>query len=134
MRVQCKINSLSLVDNKSLLRRLKKTIHLEGDICGLEIGHIYDVQAIEYHNEEGRFFIHTFEEDDYPQPYPIEFFKIIEDTIPSGWIITFDTSSEQTTIKRITFSEWANDDYFYEKLIDDDEESINIYKKNLSTV
>ena len=75
--------------------------------------------------------MHTFEEDDYPQSYPMEFFKIIDDTIPSGWIIKFENSPEQTTIKRITFREWANDDCFYEKLIEGDEKSVNAYKAHM---
>ena len=32
-------------------------------------------------------------------------------------------------IKWISFPEWANDNYFYEKLVEGDKKTINLYKK-----
>lgn len=59
---------------------------------------------------------------------PSKFFRVVEDSLPSDWI-----ESEYTSYDRLvrinTFPEWANDKYFYDKLMNEDQNTVNIFKR-----
>jgi hypothetical protein len=109
--------------------RLAKSIHLDGEDRDLVVGKSYSVAAIEWWNGgELRVFLHTVEKCDYPYPYPLEMFEVIDSSLPASWCLVFESRPFGMAIKRMSFSEWAEDDNFYELLIDGDEKAIGIYK------
>ncbi len=96
----------------------------------LEIGQQYIVQAVEERDGGLWFFLPTVAESDYPYPYPAEFFEVQDYSLIPGWCVRFDTQQGNTVIKRITFSEWANDEHFYERLLDGEIASVSAYRRN----
>lgn len=134
MRVTCIRNSLALINEDAVRTRLQESIHREGPNRDLEVGQTYVVQAIEIWRDGGWwFYLHTVPTSDWPYPYPAEFFQIDDGTIPTNWHLYPQFVDGQFVVKRITFSDWANDDTFYEKLVDGDSEAISAYKQNLKS-
>lgn len=130
MRVLCIANSVIDLDDEIVRTRLNRSIHRETADMDLDVGKYYNVVAIEERDGGLWLFLHTVESNDYPYPYPAEKFEFIDTSIPSGWSIKLEKCESGLIIKRISFPEWADDDYFYEKLVDGDSEVIAIYQKN----
>lgn len=129
MRVRCVANDVGKLSDSMIKRRLAESIHREGSDEDLVIGSTHAVLAIDRWCDGGiRVYLHTVEENDYPYPYPIEMFEVIDSTVPADWCVTFEQQPLGMGIKRISFPEWANDDTFYERLVDGDEAAIAIYK------
>ncbi|MBQ1784247.1 MAG: hypothetical protein II007_15840 [Gammaproteobacteria bacterium] len=129
MYVRCIANDVAKLDNELVKMRLADSIRREGQDEDLLLGATYKVVAIERWGDGGiRVYLHTVEENDYPYPYPIEMFDVIEPTIPMGWCVSLEQYDCGMYIKRIGFPEWANDGSFYERLVDGDEEAVAVYK------
>lgn len=129
MRVRCIANDVGQLSGAMLKSRLMESIHRDGADDDLAIGSIYDVLALDKWGDGGiRIYLHTVKESDYPYPYPIEMFEVIDATVPTAWCLTFEQQPFGVCLKRISFPEWANDDSFYEKLVGGDETAIAIYK------
>lgn len=129
MRVQCIANDVDKLSDVAVRKRLAESIHLDGGDSDLVVGNTYAVFAIAQWRDGGiRVYLHTVEESEYPYPYPLEMFSVIDPALPTNWCVSFEQRSFGVAIKRISFPEWANDDHFYEMLLDGDEEAIAIYK------
>lgn len=129
MRVRCIANDVDKLGNTIVRKRLAESIHREGKDEDLVVDSTYVVLAVERWGDGGiRVYLHTVEESDHPYPYPIEMFEVIDSAVPAGWCVTFEQQSFGMSMKRISFPEWANDDSFYERLVDGDEAAIVIYK------
>jgi len=132
MRVTCIKNTLASISESAVRMRLQESIHGEGPNRDLELGQQYVVHAIEtWHDGGWWFYLHTVPASDWPYPYPAEFFQIDESTVPANWCLRSQLVDGQFVVKRLTFSEWANDDTFYERLIDGDSTAISAYQRNL---
>lgn len=73
-------------------------------------------------------YIHNIEENWWPTPYPAEFFDFVETSLPNGWALSFATAGNDVVIRCISFPEWAHDEHFYERLVDGDQRTIEIYE------
>ena len=129
MKVRCIGNDISAFPNEVIVKRLQKCITLDGPNYDLIIEKEYNVQAIENRGDGWWYYIHSVEVNSYPYPYPCEFFEVINLSIETGWSVAMGSVNEQISIKRISFIEWATDDNFYEKLVDDDPECLQLYLK-----
>jgi len=127
---RCVRNSLHSIDSDDVRTRLGQAIHRDGPNTDLVIDREYKVQAIEQRDGGLWLFIHSVPSSKFPYPYPSEFFEIASALIPDGWVAQFRTSSLGTVLKRLSFPEWATDDTFYEKLVDEDSRAIEAYKLN----
>lgn len=127
MRVKCLTNNINLLNDPLVYSRLQKSIHLDGELTDLSLGEIYNVLAIEERDEGVWIFLHTVEESDYPYPYPIELFEVIDNYLNSNWCIKFEMLTNKSFVKILSFSEWTNDSLFYEKLVNGDTKAITIY-------
>ncbi len=131
MRVKCIANDVNKLTSAEVRKRLTRSIHLEGADQDLVIGHIYFVVAIAQWDDGGvRIYLHTIEENNYPYPYPLEMFDVIEPSLPTNWCLSFEQQPLGLVITRISFPEWANDEHFYERLVDGDKAAIAIYKNH----
>lgn len=129
MRVRCIANDVDKLPNSMVKKRLAESINREGADENLVVDSIYIVLAVDRWGDGGiRVYLHTVEESDYPYPYPIEMFEVIDSSVPKGWCMVFGQQPLMMGIKRLSFPEWANDDSFYERLVDGDEAAIAIYK------
>lgn len=131
MRVMCIANDVDRLNDAAVRKRLAETIRLEGGDNDLVVGDTYDICAIEWWSDGGiRVFIHTVKISDYP--YPLEMFNVIDHALPANWCVSVEKRHYGMIIKRISFPEWADDDLFYENLIEGYEEVIAIYKQRCS--
>ena len=69
--------------------------------------------------------------DDYrlrwPTWMPAPLFDIVDGTIPRSWIMGYFRFSREEQHPLLSFPEWAKDHFFYERLVDDDEEAVRIF-------
>ena len=135
MRVKCVKNRLAEIVELEVRERLRHSIHLDGTIDGLVIGREYPVQAVELWEDGGLwFYLHTVAVSDYPYPYPAEMFEIPDNKIPSEWSICFQAQRGSIVWKRIAFSAWANNEHFYERLVDGDAEAVSAYRQQMARI
>ena len=130
MQVTCIKNKLDSIHDGRVRSRLQMAIHLDGAITDLTIGDEYAVQALETRDGGLWLFLHTVAEHHYPEPYPAEMFEFQDRFVPLGWCMRFQLQQGNLALKRISFSEWAEDDHYYERLFDGDAEAIRSYERN----
>lgn len=130
MIVKCIGNDISILNSDSSLDRIRRWTDSEGRYNDLETGAIYSVEALEYLDNGIWFYLHTIPESEHPYPYASEFFVIEDSEFPKNWRVSFNVEDGVPKLKRITFSEWAEDDLFFEKLIDSEADYVAIYMKN----
>ena len=126
---RCVRNSLRSIESEDVRTRLKRAIRLDGPVNDLVIDREYKVQALEQRDGGLWVFVHSVPSSEFPYPYPSEFFEIIIGMIPNGWMVQFGNDNGGTFLKRLSFPEWATDDTFYEKLVDDDVRAVDVYKR-----
>jgi hypothetical protein len=124
MRIRCKNNDLASIE-ASARERLGQSINRSGPDYGLELDAEYFVYAIEFMRGGIWVYIETPGRD-YPFPYPIEFFEIVDSSIPSDWAAKAPYRNQHLAI--VGFREWVNDPTFYEKLLDDSPIEISVYE------
>lgn len=130
MKVFCISNCLDQILDERVRRRLSGSIHREFPNDDLVIGQSYAVVALSRWEDGGfRVYLHTVKDNDFPYPYPLEMFKVIEPTIPARWIASFTSESGNIVMDTLGFPEWVGNKRFYEKLIEGDLPSIEIYKR-----
>ena len=126
MRVRVLFNCLESLSIEAQ-RRLSESIHIDGEISGLTLNQEHAVQAIAcWKDGMVRYYIHNFSDSDYPNPYPAEFFGVVDSSTPKNWKI----SSHQMGLFEIGFPEWVDNEMFYENLVDGDPIATALYKKN----
>lgn len=130
MIVKCIGNALSSLESAAARDRIRHWTDSEGNYTHLEIGEKYIVEALEYLDNGIWFYLHTIPESEHPYPYASEFFSIEDSEFPEHWRVSFNVTNGLPKFKRITFSEWAEDDLFFEKLIDSEADYVAIYMKN----
>lgn len=125
----CIIRDVSLVEDYSVQERLSRTIHIDGDLEELSVGAAYPIFAIERRDGGVWLYLQAEPAHAYPAPYPIELFNLIETNIPNGWEVEFRPHDEGVGLHRLSFSEWAHDDGFYERLVDGEERAQACYER-----
>ncbi|HEX9643642.1 MAG TPA: hypothetical protein VGC11_06565 [Acidimicrobiia bacterium] len=91
----------------------------------LTIGRIYVVYGITTFRGHVRYYVL----DDDQLPYPVwrlaPLFDLLDGRLPSSWRFGyFRLDSADVGVPIITFPEWANDHYFYERLVDGDPDAV----------
>ncbi len=130
MLVRCTINNVEKLSSQAVKARLCQSIHREGPDDNLTIGENYTVLAIVRWQDGGiRIYLHTVADNDYPYPYPIEMFEVVDASLPSGWTLCFSRCPDGMVVERIGFSEWVKDDQFFEKLVEGDAATITTYRR-----
>ncbi len=130
MIVKCVSNDVAMVTGLMAGARVRRWVNAEGKYNDLEPGREYQVQAIEYFDDELFFYLHSVEVSGYPYPYVSELFQIIDSSLPIGWEVGVDAENGGQRFKRLGFPEWVRDNSFYEKLIDGDSACISVYLRN----
>ena len=134
MRALCIHNSLATIAEAQVRERLRRSIHIDGPITDLVVGREYAIQAIEERDDGLSLYLHTVPMNDYPYPYPVEMFQLRENSVPAGWGVYLRTHQGRVVCKRISFSLWATDDRFYERLVEGDAETTSIYRGHMDSI
>ena len=75
------------------------------------------------------------EGDEYPLQYPISFFDIVDATIASDWMTgkgEVFSSVSRKVFALLAPKEWANNEWFYEALVDGEPQAVAAFKKMYS--
>jgi hypothetical protein len=131
MRVKCISNDVATVATDVVRARLARSIRLQGADSTLALGCEYCVQAVEQLDGGLWFYLHTVDPVGYPHPYPAEMFEILDCTVPDGWCLRVEQGPLGARWRRLSFAEWAQDDIYYEKLVDDDIDALRIYRSRM---
>lgn len=92
-------------------RRLERTFPLT-------IGATYPVVAIVVNQGIPWYYIHDDDNLSWPIWYPASLFEVFDGTFPESWVYDYVTISRDVQFPIISFPEWANDRFFYERLVE----------------
>jgi hypothetical protein len=136
MLIKCiKNNIYDVGESITLLQYLKESVHLDNNELPLSIGKIYHVYGCLYKKEYPWFYICEDDDfEDYPKAYAAPFFEVIDSSLSKYWVfghavIKNDINSEGYIYTHMTFKEWANDYFFYERLVEGQEKEVSIFMK-----
>jgi len=130
MKVVCKINNLKNINDEGVLARLKKYISMQDGDVDLEIEREYIVYGIVFWDNSPWYYLCIEDYDQYPKPFPSEFFDVTDGRLSSYWVLHVE--NEEEILSSIVFREWANTACFYELLLEGDEfaiENFNNYRE-----
>jgi hypothetical protein len=133
MKIRCKINKLSDIQDKSVVEYLRRHIHLDNDEeLRLSVGRVYNVYGIVFWDGCPWYYICEEDSDIYPKPKSAEFFEVVDDRLSAYWTLEHHRNSLGNCCLSLVFREWANNELFYEQLIDESSlevETFNKYRK-----
>ena len=135
MKVKCIVNCVEEADENLRNRYINKDL-ISGALDDLQLGREYLVICKEQ-TIGGYTYVYLPEvgtEYGYPSPYPIELFEVIDHEFPDGWCEVETRCRNNNILLRTSFSEWASNDLFYERLVEGDCDIVNLYSMNLSKV
>jgi hypothetical protein len=121
MKVRCKTINVSEVSkgDELLQAHIADTLHL--DEIDLQVGVEYTVYGLVFWNGHVRYYLCGDADDDYPTPYLAAFFDLVDASVPEGWSLSLEGSTE------LVPKEWANRSNFYERLIEGHAEEVEIF-------
>jgi hypothetical protein len=95
----------------------------------LTVGLTYVVYAITMY----RGFAWYYVLDDHQLPYrvwePAPLFEVESGDIPQGWIVGYERpQNDELGFPVVSFPEWVMDGYFYERLVDGDEDAVAVFE------
>ncbi|QTL37374.1 hypothetical protein [Pseudoalteromonas viridis] len=129
MKVVCKVNNLNSLSEENVINRLKKYISMPEGEVDLDVGKEYTVYGVVFWDSSPWYYICVEEYDEYPKPYPAEFFSVSDERLSSYWRLSVIAQEERETLSSLVFNEWAKDLSFYERLIEGDFEASEQFNK-----
>jgi len=120
MKVKCTINNILNLPEGKTLDKIKRYIQLSDGKLDLDVGMEYKVYGVLFRNNSPWYYLCTDSDDLSPSPYPSELFEISDARLPAYWRFS----------KRgvVAFEEWANDETFLERLIENDPDALKVFK------
>ena len=129
MKVVCKFNNLKDISDPDALERIRKYISKPDGEVDLSVGKEYMVYGIVFWDNCPWLYLCPEDYDDYPKPFALEFFDIVDDMLSSYWKLSSFSNGVGEATTSLVFDEWANDPLYYESLIDGDPEAEVIFAK-----
>ncbi|KIF62638.1 hypothetical protein NX10_09215 [Pseudomonas fluorescens] len=128
MKVKCITNRIDERFTLDTAARLKRYISVGDSELDIEIGKEYIVYGIELWDNYPWVYICSESYDEYPKPFALDFFEITERKISSHWVLKSQHTYNNKIKTQVVFFEWADDDSFYEKLVNEDEKCIEAFE------
>lgn len=128
MKALCRINNILKIKDSSITRRLQKYIHLPDGQLNLEKNREYCIYGIVFRDDSPWYYL-CLDDDISPSPYPAELFDVSDERLSLYWKLSTVDQGEGETLSSLVFDEWAKDPSFYERLIDDDPEAVELFEK-----
>ena len=129
MKVRCKTNKIDNSFTQDTATRLERYISISDSELDIEIGKEYTVYGIEFWDNCPWIYICADSYDEYPKPFALDFFEVTEQKLSSYWVLNSKDTYNKKVKTQLVFCEWADDDSFYEKLIDEDEACVITFEK-----
>lgn len=126
MLVQCRANDIRSAESDSCFyNTLKESFGFDTNILNLTVGAIYVVYALEVKSGRLRYYISddVYHATRYPGPYDAYFLEAVDRRVSRFWEVAFRDSN-----LIVSFSQWAQDQHFYEKLVEGDEDARRIFE------
>ncbi|MBV4488931.1 hypothetical protein HU727_025410 [Pseudomonas sp. SWRI153] len=128
MKVECITNRIDERFTQDTAARLKRHISMGDNELDIEIGKEYTVYGVEFWDNCPWVYICSEPYDEYPKPFALDFFEITENKISSHWVLKSQDTNNNKVKTQLVFCEWADDDSFYEKLVNEDEKCIKTFE------
>jgi hypothetical protein len=132
VRVRCIANTGQALPESSIDSRRGLTAE---KTFPLTIGTLYVVYAITMYR--GLTWYYVLDDHDLPYPVwkPAVLFDIVSGTIPTGWVVGYvRVSGDDAGYPVISFPEWADDRFFYERLVDGDDLAVAVFERRRKDV
>ncbi|WP_460352853.1 MULTISPECIES: hypothetical protein [unclassified Pseudomonas] len=129
MKVRCKTNKIDNSFTQDTATRLERYISISDSELDIEIGKEYTVYGIEFWDNCPWIYICADSYDEYPKPFALDFFEITDQKLSSYWVLNSKDTYNKKVKTQLVFCEWADDDSFYEKLIDEDDACVITFEK-----
>ena len=135
MLVRCVSNNIKSVDSQSAIgRELHQSVRTHGGALNITVGTSYTVYAIAIRNCYPWYFVadDLYECLSYPFAYASAFFVETDVRVSSCWTVGFrgaNSKVEGMSEVLFTFKEWANDEVFYERLVDGNDDDLELFQK-----
>jgi len=130
MRVRCKLNDFNQIENSEVVERIEKQSK-NTNFFDLQIGRRYTVYGIVLFDNYPWYFI-SLKEKSAPIYAPKDLFETSDGRISRYWKLSalnlneigFENCEPST---QLVFKEWSMDPFFFEKLAEGDEETLEIF-------
>lgn len=93
----------------------------------LTVGAQYVVVAIAIEAGIPWYYLHDDDDLSWPVWYPGNLFNVVDGSLPPSWVYGYVRISRDSQFSLISFPEWAEDRFFYERLVDGDAATEDIY-------
>lgn len=128
MRIECVRRRFDEIPDLSLREIVRQGFGTDTEATGLTVGKRYTVFAREHRNGNAWFYI---ADDDFggPRSYPVAYAGSFFDVVDSKGSSFWKTVTVDGAVVRDSFSEWATDPVFYERLIDGESFETQLFEK-----
>lgn len=129
MKVLCKANNLSFFNDENLLKRLREYIYMPDGEIDLIVNKEYMVYGVVFRDNSPWYYICVEDYDEYPKPFPAECFEIVDQKISKYWVLSTRCLEMGEVESSLVIKEWADNDSFYELLIEGDPATVKIFEQ-----
>ncbi|MCG8906188.1 hypothetical protein [Pseudomonas sp. DP-17] len=130
MKLQCRINNIKNVPDADSRERIGRYIYLSDSELDLIVGEEYVVYGVAFWDGCPWVYICPEDYDEYPKPYPIELFAVIDNRLSACWRLSYFPGSNKGTMNTmLVFEEWSMYSGFYEGLVDGDAICVEIFER-----
>ena len=99
----------------------------------LSLGRTYHVFALTLFLGGTWYFVLDDDNLDWPVWAPAELFEIVDGSLPVGWRVG-EVRGDRGLYPVISFEEWADDPGFYERLVDGEPRTVEIFKRRRAEI
>ena len=136
MIIRCVRKDLSTITNAETINRINRYVRYpKGRIESLNVAENYSVYGLLFRNNCLWYLICDSTDDSYPLPVPAEYFEVIDQSLPSYWVVNHrqnELQKREFSNFLISFDKFVNDPTFFSRLIDGDpiaEKQFKDYKR-----
>lgn len=94
----------------------------------MELGATFIVYGVTFWESHPWYYVYEEPADTYPIPRPHHYFEIIDNKFHPSWQLTNEVYEHGGASCEILPQAWAEDALFYENLVDDDPQAIELMK------
>jgi hypothetical protein len=134
MRVRCKINNIYQIQNSEILERIQPRYPSSEGNEYVNIGQEYTVYGVLFKKNYPWYYIMCEASEQFPIAFPKDLFEVIDDRLSRYWRMGATKLNQIGNEKhqyetRLVIKEWSDNPYFYEFLVDADDEEQRMFNK-----
>lgn len=130
MKVRCVSNSGSFLPKECLDPRWGYSSETE---FPLTTGRVYVVYAMTTQLAHLWYYVLDDNQLPYPVWQPSPLFDVVDGSLPGDWLINHHRSDNAGFYPLISYPAWANDGFYYERLVDGEPEAVQLFSQAVRT-